>query len=157
MFDTAHFIFISNYSLSFLVTLFSSAPVTRRLSREHLQRIDQIRQVADDILRRRVEGGGFSTLSTTGSLRERRQEEAKKEVTTRRYQEVEERQHQEKPTKLDKVTLKKLEEARKYKAIPSNSFPFPFAFKTLALDADTRFPTLPLKSSYQKVARVVRR
>lgn len=150
------YLYFKLYSLSFLVTLFSSTPVTRHLSREHIQRIEQIRQVADDILGRRVEDDATHSLPTTATTLQKGQyTKEEKEVAIQRFQELKRQQHQDQ-SKEQKIARHLLCSKKRR---TSTSLAFPFALKTLALDADTRFSSLPLKGggALYEIARIVRR
>ena len=133
------YLYLKLYTLSLLVTIFASAPVTGRLNREHLQRIEQIRSVAADTFRRKAAGnGGLLSSSSLAALvppSEWRVAAAGRPSSHR---------SPEAPSKPSKRHSK-------------STSPFPYAIKTLSLDADAAFPALPLRSAYQKTARVVRR
>lgn len=137
------YLYLKLYTLSLLVTIFASAPVTGRLNREHLQRIEQIRSVAADTFRRKAAGNdGLPSSSSLAALvapSEWRAASAGKAAGS-----PSSHRSRDTPSKPSKRHSK-------------STSPFPYAIKTLSLDADAAFPALPLRSAYQKTARVVRR
>lgn len=140
------YLYLKLYGLSVLVSLFASRPITGRLSGQTLQQIDRIRSAAEEALIRR------NTDKAKEAFRDGRKQ----------FNEI---------TKVQtKHLLNALSTNRKHnnfftsahqahnaKRINQSSHPFPYAIKTLALDADAHFPALPLQGVRQRIKRVVQR
>lgn len=146
------YLYLKLYSLSVLVSLFASRPVTGRLSGQTLQQIDRIRLAAKEAVVRRLDADGkaLTLPSAQGKHVVRsitRRDDFPYSLT---------RQGTTKAAILDhEASLARPSD--KILARLRTRHPFPYAIKTLALDADTRFPAVPLHGALQRVTRVFRR
>ncbi|PWN34867.1 FabD/lysophospholipase-like protein [Meira miltonrushii] len=139
------YLYLKLYGLSVLVSLFASRPITGRLSGQTIQQIDRIRSAAEEALIRR------KTDKAKQAFRDGRKQF--NEITKVQTKHL-----------LDALSINRkhndfFTSARAAHTSQKNhsSHPFPYAIKTLALDADTHFPALPLQGVRQRVSRVVQR
>lgn len=138
------YLYLKLYSLSLLVTLFAIAPVSARLAAasaatrsDHVRWIERVRAVAEEGVRKRsAELRRLAGLSPVAPTTAAETNESKRQTET--------------------GLAPKSEEGRGG-VRRQQGHPFPFALKTLATDADTRFPQVALTSVGSRVARVLRR
>ncbi|MCO5589835.1 hypothetical protein L7F22_043804 [Adiantum nelumboides] len=144
------YLYLKLYGLSVLVSFFASRPITGNLSGQTLNQIDRIRSAAEEALKRRKIDKAKEAFSDG-----RKQFNQLTKVQSKHILNALSinRNHNDFFTS-DQVKRKLIHTKE-----PSNhtSHPFPYAIKTLALDADAQFPALPLKGIRQRISRVVQR